>query len=306
MSEESIDIDKMCAVEYKMPKGLNLDNIDNCYPQWQRFKQSFKIFMMAAGYEKLSETRKAAILLNCVGQQTQELYFNVLKMEEKPKLEDVIKVLDNYFEPKQNELINSFNFNKRCQEDGESFDNFYSALRKMSENCNFGEQKERMLRDRIVIGVNDHRLQQKLLEIKDLTLVKAVDICRSAELSREHMKVLTSPEVHAVQAEKPTQQLLNKAKYSSKINNKERSFNNNVKNSKVNFNNNNKNNFSNNIYKCKKCHKFHGPRQCPAYGKQCNNCNKFNHFSVGCKLNKVNKKVYKIDKKCPQNENNNL
>ncbi|CAH0730229.1 unnamed protein product, partial [Brenthis ino] len=85
--------------------------------------QSFKIFMMAAGFEKLSETRKAAILLNCVGQQAQELYFNVLKMEEKPKLDDVIKVLDNYFEPKQNELINSYNFNKRTHDTGQNSQN---------------------------------------------------------------------------------------------------------------------------------------------------------------------------------------
>ncbi|CAH0716115.1 unnamed protein product, partial [Brenthis ino] len=125
MSEDfTMEVDNMCAIEYKMPKASNLDNIDNSYPQWQRFKQSFKIFMMAAGFEKLSETRKAATLLNCVGQQAQELYFNVLKMEEKPKLDDVINVLDNYFEPKQNELIKSYNFNKRYQEDGESFDAF--------------------------------------------------------------------------------------------------------------------------------------------------------------------------------------
>ncbi|CAH0716116.1 unnamed protein product, partial [Brenthis ino] len=42
-----------------------------------------------------------------------------------------------------------------------------------------------MIRDRIFIGVKEQRIQQKLLEVKDLTMAKAVDICRSAELSRE-------------------------------------------------------------------------------------------------------------------------
>ncbi|KAL4721070.1 hypothetical protein ACJJTC_019365 [Scirpophaga incertulas] len=113
----------MGAVEYRMPESLNLDDVDKCWPRWQRFKQAFKIFLLAAGLERLSEQRKAAILLNC---------------------------------------------------DGETFDAFYTAIRKLAENCNFDTQKDRMLRDRIVIGVSDHRMQQKLLEVKDLSLDKAV------------------------------------------------------------------------------------------------------------------------------------
>ncbi|CAH0730522.1 unnamed protein product, partial [Brenthis ino] len=104
----------------------------------------------------------------------------------------------------------------------------------MAENCNFGDQKERMIRDRIVIGVKEQRIQQKLLEVKDLTMAKAVDICRSAELPRKNLKVLTSPEVHAVQVGKSTQQQSYKS--------------------------------NKNYYKCKKCNTVHGPRQCPAFG----------------------------------------
>ncbi|CAB3245113.1 unnamed protein product [Arctia plantaginis] len=253
MSEDEKGV-MTCAVEYKMPKGLNLDNIDNCYPQWQRFKQSFRTFIMAAGVEKFSETRKAAILLNCIGQQAQELYFNVLKIDEKAKLEDVLDVFENYFKPKQNDVINTYNFNKRTQEEGESFDAFYTAIRKMAENCNFGDQKERMIRDRIVIGVKEQRMQQKLLEVKDLTMNKAVDICRSAELSKEHLKTLAKSEVHAVQESKSSRQhtsFENRAKY----------FNNNYKDNKFNidknrsFNSNFKNNegkvsFNKYFYKC--------------------------------------------------------
>ncbi|XP_073964378.1 uncharacterized protein [Choristoneura fumiferana] len=160
-----VKVDSMGAVEYKMPQGLNLDDIDNSWPRWQRFKLSFKNFLLAAGLEKLSEARKAAILINCIGQQAQELYYNVLKTEESDKkLEEVINVFDEYFKPKQNEVINTYNLNKRNQEDGEPFDVYYTVIRKLAENCNFGEQKDRILRDKIVIGVRDQRIQQKLLE----------------------------------------------------------------------------------------------------------------------------------------------
>lgn len=282
VSKPELKVDNMCAVEYKMPQGLNMDDIENCWPRWQRFKLSFKNFVLAAGLEKLSEVRKAAILINCIGQQAQELYFNVLKSEEKDKdkLEDVIKIFDDYFKPKQNVVINSYNLNKRNQEDGESFDAFYTDIRKLAENCNFGEQKDRMIRDKIVIGVQDQRTQQKLLEVKDLTLEKAVDICRSAELSREFVKTLHNPEVHAVQSERMVQrgQQSNKAKYYNNYKTSQSQSSNDKNNQAVRYNKS--------FYHCKKCNTEHGPRQCPAYGKTCSKCNRMNHFSVGCTFRK--------------------
>lgn len=290
----------MGAIEYKMPESLDLEDIEKCWPRWQRFKQAFKIFLLASGFERLSEQRKAAILLNCVGHQAQELYFNVLKetdAEEKIKLDEIIKSFDDYFKPKQNEVINTYNFNKRVQQDGESFDAFYTAIRKLAENCNFDTQKDRMLRDRIVIGVSDQRMQQKLLEVKDLSLDRAVDICRSAELSKEHIKTLTNPEVHAVQTATPQHQGVassspsNRAKYSN-INNRKSNFNNNINNkSKCNNSKSQSNQFSKNFYLCKKCNREHGPRSCPAFGKTCSRCNRLNHFSIGC----TSKKVHNIN-----------
>ncbi|CAH2080337.1 unnamed protein product, partial [Iphiclides podalirius] len=45
-----------------------------------------------------------------------------------------------------------------------------------------------MLRDRIFIGVLDKKLQQKLLSIINLTLEKAVDMCRASELAKAQAK----------------------------------------------------------------------------------------------------------------------
>ncbi|KAF5282315.1 hypothetical protein FQR65_LT14369 [Abscondita terminalis] len=40
------------------------------------------------------------------------------------------------------------------------------------------------------------------------------------------------------------------------------------------------------MYLCKKCNTKHEARNCPAYGKRCLNCNKLNHYKIGCKLRK--------------------
>lgn len=38
------------------------------------------------------------------------------------------------------------------------------------------------------------------------------------------------------------------------------------------------------IFKCTKCHTNHGINECPAYGKKCHRCGKFNHYKVACKV----------------------
>lgn len=257
----------MSGVEYRMPAPLDMDNIDELYSQWKRFQSSFKIFVIASGLGKVTETRKAAVFLNCIGQPAQELYFNTLQQDhsDEHKLEEVILIFENYFKPKTNEIINTFHFNQRVQEDGENFDNFYTELRKIALNCNFDTFLERMLRDRIIHGIKDRNVQQKLLSKKNLTLEQAVDICRTSELSKEHAKTInqrqvSAHEVDAVQVKKVqrAQQDAPKAKY-NQINSK-------------------------NTYLCKKCNRRHGPRQCPAFGKTCTICKKVNHFAVGCKF----------------------
>lgn len=245
VKEENI----MAGVEYRMPQALKLDTTEDLLPKWRLFKQQFKIFVSAAGLERLSETRKAAILLNCAGNKVQELYFNVLKTEETVKYDQLLKSLDEYFEPKQNELISTFIFHKRCQEEGENFDLFYTDLRKLIKTCNYKEQEERMLRDRIVLGVHNKKLQRKLLEVNDLKLQKAIDMCRASELSQNHIKMMYQQQplvaVDAVQASQ---------------------FKNTEDKSKVKYNSSSKENV---LYNCKKCGTRHKARNCPAFGKIC-------------------------------------
>lgn len=274
-TSEDSDSEMGTPIEYRMPNPLKLDSVEDMLPKWNSFKQQLKIFISAAGLEKVTDNRKASILLNCIGQEGQDLYFNVLKSSEDstPKYEELLKLFDDYFKPKQNELISTFNFFKREQLDGETFDNFYSEIRRLVKNCNF-ENESRMLRDRIVMGVYDKRVQQKLLEDASLTLDKAVDKCRSMELAKEHGRAMQKQEEAAAVDELQTASMktsLDKAKYSRNISNKKST-----------------NKYSGSFYHCLKCNREHGPRQCPAFGKTCAKCQKLNHFAAGCKSKSIN------------------
>ena len=59
--------------------------------------------------------------------------------------------------------------------------NYIAELQALSQNCNFGDTLELMLRDRIVCGINDVQTQKRLLVEKDLSFAKAKEIALGLE-----------------------------------------------------------------------------------------------------------------------------
>lgn len=71
---------------------------------------------------------------------------------------EVTNILTKHYCPKPNEISVSYKFYKRDQTAGESASEYIAQLRKISTNCNF-PNLERMLRDRLVCGMSDRKLQ---------------------------------------------------------------------------------------------------------------------------------------------------
>ena len=87
-----------------------------------------------------------------------------------------------------NETFERYIFRRQSQEESETIDTYVSVLRSLVRSSNFGALEDSLLRDQIVIGINDDATRRKLLQIRELTLQNAIDICRSSELSSRHMK----------------------------------------------------------------------------------------------------------------------
>ena len=60
------------------------------------------------------------------------------------------------------------------------------------EHCNFNEKLEEHLRDRFVCGLNDERIQQKLLAMSDLNLKKCIDTAIAMEAA-----VISAKQIHS-------------------------------------------------------------------------------------------------------------
>ena len=71
---------------------------------------------------------------------------------------------------------------------------YLAELRRLAEHCNYGDTLDKMLRDRLVWGINDAGIQRKLLQENDpLTLARALTVAQGAETADKNLKEMKAP-----------------------------------------------------------------------------------------------------------------
>lgn len=83
-------------------------------------------------------------------------------------------------------------FNKRSQEVRESAEHFITDVHKMAEHRNYGDLHEEMIRDRIVAGIRDAGLSERLQLNAKLDLTTAITQVRQHEEVKKQQTVLRS------------------------------------------------------------------------------------------------------------------
>ncbi|GBO41607.1 Transposon Ty3-G Gag-Pol polyprotein [Araneus ventricosus] len=256
------------------PRGLNFNG--NMADNWRRFKQLFEIYLIASGNEAKSSEVKVAILLNAAGEEAVEVFntFN-LSAEDRKDFDKVVNHFEKFTTPKRNVVVERFIFNQRCQEEGETFDVFVMDLKKLVKSCEFGDQSDSVVRDRIVLGVGDASLQERMLRESDLSLERAIDLGKTAELSKIRAQTVQGQNVDFVGRRSGAQKPLSsrEANWSNKDGTVNKSCQNGEK--------------ARMFSSCWKCNRKHVKGKCPAYGKRCHSCNNLNHFSVVCRYKDV-------------------
>ena len=77
----------------------------------------------------------------------------------------------------------------RKQQEGETVDEFCSALKTLAKNCDLGDKEESWVTSMLVLGLKDPSSKEKLME-RDQNLERTLTAARIAETSKQHMKSL--------------------------------------------------------------------------------------------------------------------
>lgn len=218
----------------RKPEKININSKNLC-ECWKEFKQDFDNYLVAIEANSKKEEVKAALLMNIAGlEATKQLNLSDV---DKKSYEKVVNAFKNYCEPRKNEVYESFIFNRRKQEPEDTFMSFVMDLKRLVRTCDF-QDEDRMVRDRVVLGVIDVKLQKRYLEVENLTLVKAIEMGQATELAKSQMENIKQPgtSVDAINSERGTSNVVNKGASNTRTSTgSSKSENNNYKNKKMTF-----------------------------------------------------------------------
>eukprot|EP00079_Xenopus_tropicalis_P016020 XP_004914327.1 PREDICTED: uncharacterized protein K02A2.6-like [Xenopus tropicalis] len=175
-----------------------IDTFDEAREQWTTYVERFEHFVKANDIE---EGKTVSVFLSVMGASTYGLLRSLIAPVKPGTMSygDIVNTLQAHFSPRPIVIAERFKFHKRNQAEGESVAQYVAVLKKLAEHCEFGDNLNDALRDRVVCGLCSESIQRKLLTESALTYQKAVDIAMSMEaVSRESQHLSNSLKVNAM------------------------------------------------------------------------------------------------------------
>ena len=165
-----------------------IEEFNSAKEEWPQYVERIEHFFVANGIT--TGDKKRATFLSLIGPSTYKLVRSLVaptKPGEK-SYTDLVEALSNHFSPTPSETVQRFKFHSRRRKPEESIATYVSELRLLAQFCNFGTTLEQMLRDRLVCGVNNDRIQLKLLSEANLDYNKALELAHAIETAEKNHK----------------------------------------------------------------------------------------------------------------------
>jgi len=257
------------------------------HEEWPKWIRRFERYRIATGLEKKPHPEQVSTLLYAMGECADDILATFSDIREDTSTYDEVRdKFNTYFGVSRNTIVDRAKFNRRVQQPGESINSFIQDLYKIAENCSYGQIKEELIRDRIVVGVLDESLSDRLQMKTDLKLSEAIQMARQAEARRENRNIVRGDPQPSVSGNVDFVNKSQKKHDKGKQRQKKPSQNASYTEPK----------------RCKRCgHEQHARRLCPAREAVCGKCKKVGHFQTACLSRKV-QEVTTVNSK-PYDEN---
>lgn len=263
--------------------------------EWHRYKEQFK--RVAAVKGKAKDSIKIKCLKIYAGTFLVDVMMSLERCEPslKRNYKQMLRSLDKYFEQGCDKTFERKKFREMRMKEEEAFADWIIRLEKQAAYCEFGNQfKDEMLQALFMGSIkqigdklyesatmmdNDYSKIVALGNRLDQARVKATD---QINKTQEPIETEVKP-IMAVKEErfKPYEnQYRPYRRDRDEHDNRFRSGRNWIparRHEKPSYQN------QNNFFQCEKCGRNHGPRDCPAFQKECAKCGKLNHFAIKCR-----------------------
>jgi hypothetical protein len=185
------------ATHYIHPEPLDVQKPE----QWPMWIRRFERFRSLTGLDKKNQPVQVDTLLYTLGESAEDILASFsLSDEDSKKYDTVVAKFQSHFVVRHNVIYERAKFNMRIQEGDESVDSFITDLHKLAEKCDYGVLREEMIRDRIVVGIKDRSLSEKLQLNADLTYTDAMSKSRQSEAVKKQQSIVRNTEKHTTES----------------------------------------------------------------------------------------------------------
>ena len=154
--------------------------------EWTQWIRWFECFRNASGLSAKAEDKQVNTLVYSMGAKAEDIFQSFNLLDEDSKVYKTVKVkFMSHFIKRWNTIFEWAKFNRRVQQEGESVDDFIIDVYSLAEHCQYGPLHDEMVRDRIVVGIRDSNLSEKLQMDSKLTLEKAISMARCNKSAKQ-------------------------------------------------------------------------------------------------------------------------
>ncbi|ODM87902.1 hypothetical protein Ocin01_18780, partial [Orchesella cincta] len=177
-------------VHVPLPGTLELHS-GNVSANWKRWFLKWTMYELATGLDTKSGRVRIAAMLSSVGQDGLDLFQTFeWKDENEPKsYRAVMEKFEKWCTPRGNTMFRDVQI---MQGESEKIDSYVAALKLQASNCGFGaDDMARRIRDQVVLGLRDKKVQERVLREDDPNLDQVLTIVRAAEVAEQQSSKLT-------------------------------------------------------------------------------------------------------------------
>ena len=151
---------------------LDVSNVSSIDSWLDRFK------IYCNTNDKVVEDNKTAFYLTLIGKGAYDLLSD-LAYPKKPadmKVDDLHGLLVKHLRPKNFQGYERVKFNQLVRMESESVASFVRKVQHQASSCGYGAQLEDQIRDRLIAGVNNVKLQRKMLQLEPFEMKNVKDL----------------------------------------------------------------------------------------------------------------------------------
>ena len=162
---------------------------------WPKWRRRFEQYRLASGLLKEPEERQINTLLYYLGEEAEDILTSTNISERNMTVSWRVSTVS--LKSEKNVIMHErAKFDKRSQLPDEPAEQFIASLYNLASDCNFGDLKNELIRDRIVVGIQDASLSERLQTEPELTL-ESKTLVRQREAVRVQQQTLKGEKTEA-------------------------------------------------------------------------------------------------------------